>query len=68
MNHHQIEKTAASMTIEIRNAVATSLNHSQYDTHENSGRLYCRVRIIERPRMERHRVKCMASIRLGRGV
>ena len=46
MNHHQIEKTAASMNIEIRNAVAISLNRSQYDTHENSGRLYCRARLL----------------------
>ena len=29
MNHHQIEKTVASISIEIRNAVATSLNHSR---------------------------------------
>ena len=51
MNHHQIEKTAASMTIEIRNAAAINLNHSQYDTHPSSSRRYCRVSIIEQPRM-----------------
>jgi len=33
MNHHQIEKTVASISIEIRNAVATSLNHSRGPNH-----------------------------------
>ena len=33
MNHHQIEKTVASISIEIRNAVATSLNHSRGLNH-----------------------------------
>ena len=33
MNHHQIEKTVASISIEIRNPVATSLNHSRGLNH-----------------------------------
>jgi hypothetical protein len=33
MNHHQIEKTVASISIEIRNAVATSLNRSRGLNH-----------------------------------
>ena len=48
MNHHQIEKIATSMKIEIRNAAATNLNHSKYGTHASSSRHYCHVRIIER--------------------
>jgi hypothetical protein len=50
MNRHQVEKTAASIAIAIRSAVATSLNHSEYDTHASSGRHYCCV-IIAQPRM-----------------
>ena len=33
MNHHQIEKTVASISIEIRNAVATSLSQSRGLNH-----------------------------------
>jgi hypothetical protein len=64
MSHHQIEKSMAVVQIEIRNALAISFAHSQYDTNFSSSRPlpHC---IIRRVGMCHHWLICMSGIHDG---